>query len=429
MAAGIPNGTPMHRPSARAAACLVLLAAALPQARRSAAATTCSQDQGLSFSAAAPRLGQVLTHLTVGTLASFGTSTGPSFYTVSVENRTSAPIVFRLAVEFKFIPSDPSLAASCADRFPDGGEGCWIQRQSTYDITVGAGQTWVKTSNQVARLTTGGIPGDDNPFRTLLNRVGDIPAGKAVLMLGLVCPGSDPMGSANAGIPLVPGTAWWTENGTYQPARVPQPVSPGGPSGQGFPVVVANPPIFVFTGNLDRANTGATAPYRLLVWDFPDGATLDQVQATIPVRNAPVRRGVVPWPSGWHPLEAGKKYVWRVDALLRGVADDWLPSPTWAFSVPSPASPAAGSDVPAAVAGGAIAPVVHGTPEQDELVQLLALLAGPHRAAVEGELRAKLPDPATLTIGGRPATVEQLRALVQDVLAGRTSVDAAGVAP
>ena len=411
---------------------VVLVAASESSARRATGvvAATCPQSPGLTFQAAAPQLGQVLTHVTVATMASFGTASGPAFYSVSVHNGSGSSATFRLVVELKFIPSDPSLASSFADPYPDGESGCWIQRQSTYDITLDANKDWTKTSNQVNRFVTGGISGDDSPFRSLLDRTGDIPAGRMILTLGLACStdGQDPMDASNSSISRIPGTDWLNFSGTYQPARSPQLVSPGAPSGSGFPALVASPPVFVFSGNLDRAYTGGTAPYRILVWELPADASLDQVQSVLPTRTLEVRRGVVPWPTSWPALEPGKRYVWRVDALLHGVTDDWLPSSTWEFSVPYPASPAGSSGANlSATASQVMIPQVSGTPEQNEMAQLLALLAGPFRPGVEPELRTKLPDPSSLLVAGRPATLEELRNLVQDVLAGRLSVRAAGV--
>jgi len=169
----------------------------------------------------------------------------------------------------------------------------------------------------------------------------------------------------------------------------------------------------------------------LSVWEVPDGSSLDDAQSRNPIRTTQISRGPVVWPSAWPPLEAGKKYVWRVDALMHGITDDWLPSSTWGFTVPSPSTATqSGSSGAVATAAAAVSiPLVSGTAEQNEILQLLAVLAGQYRPNVEGELRTKLPDPSSLTIGGRPATLDDLRSLVQDYLSGRTLVHSAGVAP
>lgn len=403
-------------------------------ARSSNHSTSCPNTTGLSLSASAPRLESAMTHVTLASMASFGTASGPAFYNVVVTNSSSQPQVFRLAVELKFIPSDPAIASSCADLYPELGQGCWIQRQSTYDITVPARGSWIKSSNQINRLVTGGIGGEDNPFRSMVNRQGEIPGGKIRLYLGLICPApeGDPMGEPYSSIQKPPGTEWWGPvTGTYQPVQSPRLLSPGGPVGDGFPALVMNPPMFVFAGNLDRVAMGGNQPYRLSVWEFPEGSSLDDVQSRNPARTTQISRGPVVWPSAWPPLEAGKRYVWRVDALMHGITDDWLPSATWAFAVPSSSMQTqSGTSGAVATAAAAVSiPLVSGTAEQNEILQLLAVLAGQYRPNVEGELRTKLPDPSSLRIGGRPATVDDLRSLVQDYLSGRTSVHSAGVAP
>jgi hypothetical protein len=104
--------------------------------------------------------------------------------------------------------------------------------------------------------------------------------------------------------------------------------------------------------------------------------------------------------------------VWRVDALKRGLADDWLPSELFGFTLQSgaPSTP--------------LPTEIQGSVEQSELLRLLANLAGPHRPRVEGILRSNLPDPQSIQLDGKTADIARLRDLLRELQMQKISVEA-----
>jgi hypothetical protein len=197
-------------------------------------------------------------------------------------------------------------------------------------------------------------------------------------------------------------------------------------------------PTFVFAGNLDGVDLGGEEPYRLSIWEIHDDEPMGEVLDRRPLRSVKVDHSPVPWDPSWPALEPGKRYLWRVDAILRGTAVDWLPSTPFGFRIPDQTGASNGvgtsqGDARLDATLGVTLPPGSGapqpTPEQLEILQALSLIIGPYRPVLEDLVRTSLPDPYGLRIGNRPATRTEFQELVQDILEGHASVTGAEVRP
>jgi len=400
--------------------------------------------------ATAPLLSSgALTQLNMGAL--FATTGQPTanLVTVVVTNNSNEERSFRILFELKLIPSDPAIRASCADpASPAGQEGCWIQRGILVDQKIGAKQVWVRTSSQLESETYQGksISPESSPFQQMLSRVGYVPPGAIYLNVGMLCPlnsgRQEDLRTAQigdldiyAGVshPLQPFLA------NYQPTQAPQLLSPGLPAANGFPSTGTATPTFVWSGNLDGVDLGGDAAYRFSIWDIHDDESLGEALDRRPLHTANTGRSPIAWSNAWAPLESGKRYIWRVDALLRGLSTDWLPSTPFGFRTPNDAlsglelgsvvADAPQTSATMGVSSPNARPKPQPTPEQLEIMRALSLIIGPYRPALEHAMNSSLPDPTALTISGTPATRADFQALVRDVLEGRATVVGAEARP
>ncbi len=433
---------------------LVLVATAwilsgVPQAR-GAAAPGCAAGQALRLQADAPLLsGGALTQLNMSTLFTVAKEGSGQLVTVTVVNPASQARSFRLLFELKAIPTDRQRRESCLDPLPEsGGQGCWIQRKMLVNTTLKPGEVWTRTSGMLEDESYQGkaINPEDSPFQKLLAREGAIPPGVIFLSVALLEPLEPGRGQEN--VRVVPTSELPLDTcaeapvrrfmASYQPTRAAVLLTPGIPASEGFAPAATLTPTFVFAGNLDGLDLGGEQPYRLSLWKVREGEPLGEVVERRPLHTAMVRQSPVPWDAGWPALEPGKRYVWRLDAILRGTGVDWLASAPYGFQTPAQLGAAAGSDV-----GGGSARVeatwgvsqppgsggLQPTPEQLEILQALSLIIGPRRPVLEAVARRALPDPTALRIGGKPATMADFRELVADILEGRAAVSGAEARP
>ena len=431
-------------------AALALFLCVAAQARLHGTASTCNGDGLLAMEANAPLLSSgALTQLNMGALfATSGQPTG-NLVTVVVSNRSNQARSFRILFELKLIPSDPTIRASCADpASPAGQEGCWIQRGILVNQTIAANSVWVRTSSQLESETYQGksISPESSPFQQMLARVGYVPPGAIYLNVGLLCPlesgrqedlRTEQVGDLDiySGVsnPLQPFLA------SYQPTQPPQLLSPGLSASNGFPSIGTGTPTFVWAGNLDGVDLGGESAYRFSVWDIRDDESLGEALDRRPLHTANVGRSPLTWRNEWAALESGKRYIWRIDALLRGLSNDWLPSTPYGFRTPNDALSGQGlgsilGDAPQTsatmgVSSPSATPKPQPTPEQLEIMQALSLIIGPYRPALERAMLSSLPDPNALTISGNPATRADFQALVRDILEGRATVVGAEARP
>lgn len=418
---------------------------------RSAADPACPPAQALRLTAQAPLLSSgALTQLNMATMFSVAAEGTSNLVTVTVVNPSpTASQTFRLLFQLKAIPSDPRLRESCKDPIrSEGGEGCWIQRKMLTNTTLAPGEVWVRTSGMLESETYQGnaIDPDNSPFQKLLAREGAIPPGAIYLSVVLMEPLEE--GRGQESIRVIPTSELPVDRcaeapvhkfvGSYQPTRSPTLLSPGTSAAEGYPQMVSATPTFVFAGNLDGVDLGGEAPYRLSVWEIHDNESVGEALDRRPLRSVKVSRSPVPWDPSWPALGPGKRYLWRVDAILRGTAVDWLPSTPFGFRTPSQVGAGASvgtttGDVRRDANLGVILPPGSGspqpTPEQLEILQALSLIIGPYRPVLENLVRSSLPDPYGLRIGSRPATRTDFQDLVHDILEGRASVVGAEVRP
>lgn len=418
---------------------------------RSAVGPGCTTGQALRLTAQAPLLSSgALTQLNMATMFSVAAEGTSNLVTVTVTNpSTTDSQTFRLLFQLKAIPTDPRLRESCTDPMPsEGGEGCWIQRKMLTNRTLAPGEVWVRTSGMLESETYQGkaIDPEDSPFQKLLAREGAIPPGAIYLSVALMEPLEQGRGQENIRIfptsdlpldrcaeaPLQQFVA------SYQPTRSPTLLSPGSAAAEGYPQMGTATPTFVFAGNLDGVDLGGEAPYRLSVWEIHDNEPLGEALDRRPLRSVKVRRSPVPWDPSWPALEPGKRYLWRVEAILRGTSVDWLPSAPFGFRTPNLAGASSGvgssiGDARMDATLGVSLPPGSGspqpTPEQLEILQALSLIIGPYRPVLEDLVRSSLPDPYGLRIGNRPATRTDFQELVHDILEGRATVTGAEVRP
>ena len=413
---------------------------------RSAAASDCSSGQALLLSVQAPLLSSgSLTQLNMASLFSVSSEGSSNLVTVTVVNPSSQPQSFRLLFQLKAIPSDPRLRESCLDALPsEGGQGCWIQRKMLTTQTLQPRKSWYETSGMLESESYQGkaIDPEDSPFQKLLAREGSIPPGAIYLSVALMEPLGNGLGQENIRIvptselPLGACTDAPVQKfvASYQPTQSPTLLSPGSPASEGYQQMASSTPTFVFAGNLDGVDLGGEEPYRLSIWDIHDDEPMGEALDRRPLRSVKVTRSPVPWDPSWPALQPGKRYLWRIDAILRGTSVDWLPSTPFGFRIPIQAGASTGvgtsmGDARMDATLGVTLPPGSGapqpTPEQLEILQALSLIIGPYRPVLEDLVRTSLPDPYGLRIGNRPAIRTEFQDLVQDILEGRASVTGA----
>ncbi len=394
----------------------------------------------LRFDAQAPLLSGTMTQMSMASLFANGAQPTGNLVTVSVVNTDTAPHTFRLLFELKAIPANQRIRESCTDILPDeGGQGCWVQRKILANVTLQPGQAWVKTSSMLENeaFQSKGIEAENSPFQRMVAREGQIPPGALYLNVALLCPyrtgGFEDMQSKSIDDMCLYESTNQDEyrfRTTFQPTQPARLLAPGSLVPEGFQQIQTTTPTFVFAGNLDGFDLGGESPYRISIWEVRTGESAGEAMDRRPVRTATVDRAPVQWRGEWTPLENGKRYVWRVDAILRGLTNDWLPSDPFGFVTPTP--------VPedkfrsSASLGVSISPTTdapHPTPEQLELLEQLALIIGPYRPVLEQLVRTSLPDPFSLRIGAGPASRTDFRNLVQEILDGRASVVGAEARP
>jgi len=429
---------------------LALAMSATLHARKTSAAGTCNGDGLLTMDASAPLLSSgALTQLNMAAL--FATTGQPTsnLVTVVITNNSDETRTFRVLFELKMIPADPGLRASCADpASPAGQEGCWIQRGILIDQTIAPHSMWVRTSSQLESETYQGksISPESSPFQQMIARAGYIPPGAIYLNVGLLCPLGDGRQEdlrtaqvseldvySGVNNPLRPFLA------NYQPTQAPVPLFPGVPATDGFQTIGTNTPTFVWSGNLDGVDLGGESAYRFSIWDLHDDESIGEALDRRPQHTLKIDRSPLNWNSTWAPLESGKRYIWRVDGLLRGLTTDWLSSTPYGFRTPvapgawqssgSSASdaPQVGTTLGVSLPQGAGSP--QPTPEQLEILRALSLIIGPYRPALDQVVRTSLPDPNGMTISGAPATRTDFQNLVRDILEGRATVVGAEAQP
>jgi hypothetical protein len=411
---------------------------------RSAVASGCPSGQALRLTAQAPLLSTgALTQLNMANL--FSISSGSNLVTVTVVNPAPQLQSFRLLFQLKAIPADPRLRESCIDPLPsEGGQGCWIQRKMLTTRTLQPGEVWVRTSGMLEAEDYQGkaIDPETSPFQKLLAREGAIPPGAIYLSVALMEPLASGRGQEN--IRVIPTSELPLDTcaeapvqsfvASYQPTQSPTLLSPGASAAEGYQSTASSTPTFVFAGNLDGVDLGGEEPYRLSIWEVHENESMGETLDRRALRSARVDRSPVPWDPSWSALEPGKRYLWRVDAILRGTGIDWLPSTPFGFRIPdlAGASSEVGTSTGDATLGVSL-PSGSGAPqptsEQLEILQALSLIIGPYRPVLEELVRSSLPDPYGLRIGNRPATLAEFQDLVHDILEGSASVTGAEVRP
>ncbi|MBK9578149.1 MAG: hypothetical protein IPO40_13820 [Fibrobacteres bacterium] len=377
-----------------------------------AGVTTACPAGGVTLAVQSSRLPGTLTSIDLSMLVS-SPQAGSDLFALALQPAPAFHGIISLQIEIKAVPSDPSL--TCPDAYPmtGVGQGCWLQRQVVDGIALtgvdanvpglwaGAprGARWY-TASQLARMpkrSAGEIAAASSPFHDLVSRLGSVPAGQVNLRFTVLCEGKEIASSAL--------------RGDYRPVERPVLLMPGGPVRSGYRSVGSAAPTFAWNGSLNGVDLRGSGAYRLSVWELAEGTSVEEMIARLPQRTLTTSNSVVGWPSSWPILEPGKRYVWRVDALKRGLADDWLPSEVFGFTLQN-ASPTIG--LPGQFQGSA---------EQSELLRLLAALAGSHRPKVEGLLQSSLPDPYSLQLGGKAVDLERLRDLVRQVQLQKLKVE------
>lgn len=395
----------------------------------------------LRFEAQAPMLSSgTMTQMSMASLFANGAQPTGNLVTVSVVNTDTTQHTFRLLFELKAIPASQRIRESCTDLLPEeGGQGCWVQRKILANVTLGPGEAWVRTSSMLENepFQNKGIEATTSPFQRMVAREGQIPPGALYLNVALLCPyttgGYEDMQRRSTDDLCKYGSTNRSEYPfitTFQPTQPVQNLMPGSLASQGFQQIQTTTPTFVFAGNLDGFDLGGESPYRISIWEVRTGESVGEAMDRRPVRTATIDRSPVAWRGEWTPLENDKRYVWRVDAILRGLTNDWLPSDPFGFVTPTPA-PEDKSRARASL-GVSIAPTTdapHPTPEQLEILEQLALIIGPYRPVLEELIRTSLPDPFSLRIGANPASRTDFRNLVQEILDGRARVVGAETKP
>ena len=395
----------------------------------------------LRFEAYAPMLSSgTMTQLNMASLFANGAQPTGNLVTVSVVNTDAVPRTFRLLFELKAIPANQRIRESCTDLLPEeGGQGCWIQRKILANVTLAPGEAWVRTSSALENeaFQSKGVEAENSPFQRMVAREGQIPPGALYLNVALLCPYKTGGFEDMQRRPTDDLCKYTSTNRTeypfittFQPTQPVRNLMPGSVASRGFDQILTTTPNFVFAGNLDGFDLGGASPYRISIWEVRSGESVGEAMDRRPVRTATVDRSPVLWRGDWTPLENEKRYVWRVDAILRGLTNDWLPSEPFGFVTPS-RTPEDKSRSQASL-GVSIAPTTdapHPTPEQLEILEQLALIIGPYRPVLEQLVRTSLPDPYGLRIGPDPASRTDFRNLVRDILDGRASVVGAEVKP
>jgi len=372
--------------------------------------TTCPAG-GVTITAQSTRLPGALTSVDLAMLTS-SPQAGPDLFQLGLHPAPAFHGDVSVRIEIKSIPSDPGL--SCPDPYSmvGVGQGCWLQRETIPNMRLTGveatadgmwsgthrGTRWFSASH-LARLPKqmdGDISAPTSPLRDLVARLGSVPAGQIHFRFSVLCDGKELSST--------------TLKGDYWPVERPTLLMPGRPVKTGFQEIGSLSPTFVWNGSLTGLNLAPSAPYRLSVWEVPNGVSVEEATSRLASRSLTTAQSMSSWPSTWSLLEPGKRYVWRVDALKRGIADEWLSSEVFGFT------PKDGALTLQSGAHG-------GSAEQSELSRLLLALAGPHRAKVEPVLRTDLPDPYSLRMDGKIIDLARLRELVRELQVQKISVE------
>lgn len=272
-----------------------------------------------------------------------GSAAGPSFFTLRLTNTTSTEQTVRVLVELQAKPTDPSIRELCPSP-------CWLQREMTLPITMGPGETVVKTSRDLfsEQFESGGIEASSSPFKSLIGRLGFIPSSYLELGFRVLCgetklrnlkgdpdftvwtvaktviEASTPLGPEGSNTPF------------YQTVRTPDLLSPGAVPTEGYPAILTTSPTFVFQSEL--ANPIIVYPpdepkFTLDLWKVADQESPAEAVERRPLATHSDNVGIIPFPAGWATLEPGAKYVWRVSARLRGPVQEPLYSELHTFTV------------------------------------------------------------------------------------------------
>lgn len=271
-------------------------------------------------------------------------SSGPSFFTITLNNRTDSTQAVRVLVELQAIPSDPAIRDLCSS------SPCWLQREMTIPITIPPRGTVVKTSRDLFSedFESGGIEASSSPFKNLIGRLGFIPSSYLKLDFKLLCANTKlrsltgevdlvdwtiAQASIEANTPLGPDGK---TTPFYQTVRTPDLLSPGAAPSEGYPAIPTSSPTFVFQSEL--ANPIIVYPasepkFTLDLWKVGDHESPAEATERRPFASHSDNVGIIPFPAGWATLEPGSKYVWRVSAHLRGPVQEPLHSELHTFTV------------------------------------------------------------------------------------------------
>lgn len=384
---------------------------AFAQSVTAGVSTTCPAG-GVTLNVQSSKLPGTLTSIDLASLTS-GPIAGTELFSLFLQPAETFHSLVSLSVEIKAVPTDPQY--TCPDAYPMVGvpQGCWLQRQTTDQITLVGTQAQLNglsanaargpklyTASQLARMPKrreGDISSQNSPFQALVSRLGGVPAGQIHLRFSVNCEGKE-LASA-------------TLKGDYRPVERPTLVMPGGAVRDGFQPVATATPSLVWNGSLTGVTLRNGASYRVTVWEIPEGQSLEDALARQSMRATLTSSSMLSWPPTWPILEQGKRYAWRVDALKRGLTDDWLASDVFGFVLQNltPITP--------------LPTEVKGTAEQSELLRLLMSLAGPQRSKVEAALRSNLPDPLSMQLDGKTVDLERLREMVRDLQQQKISVE------
>jgi len=381
---------------------------------------TANPDQ-IGFHVSAPSLSGTITRLDFSWFNLEQDGTSPVFFTAKICNGSEDTLRLRMIVAILVTPTDPALASQC------GTSGCWAEEQITKPLAVAPHSSKFISSKDLysSDYEPGGYDPANAPFRKLLTKLGRLPPSNIEMFFGLTCL-ENTVSNRVRGLTMAQlgevvaynHIAPQTFSAEYRPFDGVSLLQPG--AAEGFPEIYNQSPVFTFQSALSdsRYNYGADKRFQLQLWKLARGEVQAQCLSRRPDESLDLDEPQLIYPGSWAPLQAGERYVWRVQARDRGPVTAWIASEPYGFQVASLESRTADPAWLSSAEGL--------TAEQLRLLRILARILGTRAGVLEQAVREGKVDVSSLNLDGKPLTVDALETMAKDFEAGKNSVIDAG---
>lgn len=206
-------------------------------------------------------------------------------------------------------------------------------------------------------------------------------------------------------------------------------LSPGTDVGGSRPASIYTlTPVFRVTSDLLNDNMFEYAPnearLEIFLYELEDGQDPHDAFRGLEYARFPADRFPVVYPSDQPGLIPGRRYAWRVRALLRGPESRYSHSNGLYFKVDSRLDNGAGEDASTILSepGASPAQVRYGDDHAKRTLAALKIILGPNYDAVAGAGESLIPAQGLIRLNGQPYSLEELEKLARGFTAARQRV-------